>query len=96
MVGRENRKADLMDIPEAVRQAQLVMECVDQLEPEERLVLDILLEEGGGKLVKISDELDVGMTTAYRRKCHVLHRLSELFRENQVENPWNEMKNEGW
>lgn len=81
---------------ELVKLAEEIGGCVEQLEPEERLVLDILLEEGGGKLVKISDELDVGMTTAYRRKCHVLHRLSELFRENQVENPWNEMKNEGW
>lgn len=81
---------------ELVKLAESVQLCTELLEPEERLILDILLEEGGGKLVKISDELDVGMTTAYRRKCHVLHRLSELFRENQVENPWNEMKNEGW
>ena len=80
-----------MKILELVRISRLVMDCVEELEPEDRLVLDILLEEGGGKLVKISDELDVGMTTAHRRKCRLLHRLSELFRENCVENPWNEI-----
>ena len=85
-----------MEVLEAVRFAQDVMDCVELLEPEERLVLDILLEEGGGKLVKISDELDVGMTTAYRKKIRLLHKISELFRANCLENPWNEMDEDGW
>lgn len=66
--------------------------CLDQLSPDERLVLEILLDPGGGKLVKISQELDVSLTTAYRKKWGVLHRISQLFRDSGVEIPWNEMK----
>ena len=73
-----------MDIPEAVRQAYLVMECVEQLQGEEREVLEILLDEDGEKIVRIAELLEVSLPTAYRRKDGVLHRLSELFRENGV------------
>ncbi len=73
-----------MKILEAVRQAYLVTECAEQLEGEEREVLEILLDEDGEKIVRIAELLEVSLPTAYRRKDGVLHRLSELFRENSV------------
>ena len=70
-----------MDIPEAVRQAQLVMDCVDQLEPEDRLVLDIWLDDNNEKIMRICEALEVSDATAYRRKDRVLGVLSKLFVE---------------
>ena len=69
---------------EWVRLAERIGECVESLEPEDRLVLDILCDECGEKMMRICEELSVSEPTAYRRKDRVLHRLWELFRENDV------------
>ena len=73
-----------MEVLEAVRFAQDVMDCVELLEPEERELLEILTDEGGEKGLRIAELLEVSFATAYRRKDRVLHRLSQLFRENGV------------
>ena len=69
---------------EWVKLAQRIGECVDSLEPEDRLVLDILCDECGEKIMRICEELSVSEPTAYRRKDRVLHRLSKFFAENDV------------
>lgn len=65
-----------------VRLAGIVTGCVEQLAPEDQLVLEIWADEYGEKIMRICEVLEVSEPTAYRRKDRVLHRLSELFREN--------------
>ena len=69
---------------EWVKMAQRIGECVESLEAEDRLVLDILCDECGEKIMRICDEVCVSEPTAYRRKDRVLHRLLQLFAENDV------------
>lgn len=61
-----------------------IEDCLDQLDYEDRLVLDIVMDLEGEKIMRICETLQVSEPTAYRRKNRVLHRISKLFRENRV------------
>jgi FixJ family two-component response regulator len=67
----------------AREQLERIEECIEQLEPEEQEVLEILLE-GGETNLRLMEELDVSRATAFRVKARVLARLEELFRTFQV------------
>lgn len=64
-------------------QVQRVEECLDQLDPDEALVVECLLEEDD-KIMAICGALDVSERTAYRMISRVLARLHKLFLENYV------------
>ena len=64
-------------------QLERLDECLEELEPEEQEVLEILLEDDE-KMVRICDALDVSQATAYRVKDRVLGKLSQLFLDKQV------------
>ena len=66
------------------RQAELVEECLEELTPEEAVVVDCLMEERNEKIMRICYDLDVSIPTAYRRIERVLDRISELFDKKGV------------
>ena len=65
-------------------QLQRVEECLDLLEPDDRLVVEILVEEPFDKIMAICEQLEVSERTAYRRIHRVLGLLHKLFLENYV------------
>ena len=67
----------------AREQLERIEECIEQLEPEEQEVLEILLE-GGETNLRLMEDLDVSRATAFRVKARVLARLEELFRTFNV------------
>ena len=65
------------------RQVERVDECLEELTPEEALVVDCLME-GSDKIMAVCMELDVSERTAYRRIDQVFGRLRELFAQKGV------------
>ena len=65
------------------RQVKRVDECLEELSPEEAIVLELLMEDSD-KIMAVCMELDVSERTAYRRINRVLLRISELFEQNGV------------
>lgn len=70
-----------MEVLDVVRLVEVGQVCLEQLTPDERLVLDILADEGDEKMMRICEELEISRATAYRKKDVVLGKLSELFRD---------------
>ena len=66
------------------RQVELVEECLEELTPEEAVVVDCLMEEGNGKIMAVCTALDVSERTAYRQIDRVKDRISQLFERKGV------------
>ena len=66
---------------------QRIEDVLSQLEPDESLILEILLDEENEKVVRICEELDVSFATGYRYIACVLERTKNILQENMVEIP---------
>ena len=73
----------LRKVEDMRRQVELVDDCLEELDEDGELVLEILLE-GGETIVRICEELGVSRATAYRRVKGVLGEIEQLFAEKQV------------
>ena len=83
-MGFEREVAVLRQAEVMRAQLERIEECLDALSYEDRLVLDIVADWEGEKIMRICDALRVSEPTAYRRKRGALIRISELFKENMV------------
>lgn len=75
--------------------ADCVDACVEEMDPEDAAVLQILLEEDE-KIMRICEELDVAQATAYRRKYRAIKAFAQLFRENRVRNLRDDSQEDVW
>lgn len=86
-MGFEREVAVLRSVERLRRRVERIEECLEALTYEERLVAEIVADREGEKIMRICEALQVSEPTAYRRKNRVLHRISQLFRENRVIGP---------
>ena len=61
--------------------------CLAQLDPDDQLILDIMLDEDNQKIARICEEFDVSFATGYVYVNAVLDRIPNIFKENMVEIP---------
>lgn len=68
------------EILHMLRRARQLEEQIEELAPDERLVVEILLDGEDGKVTRICDELSISKTTAYRRIDEILEEFSNFLR----------------
>ena len=65
-------------------QLELVEDCLDLLNLEDKMVLEHFYMDPGEELAQLCDSLQLEKSSVYRRKYRALQKIGELFEEYGV------------